>query len=235
MSTSPRFIALIPAAGTGSRMASDIPKQYLELHGRPLIWHTLRPLVQHPAISAVYVVLSPEDRSYAQKDWRPVSDKIRLLHCGGATRAESVLNGLQEIAAGLDGNDWVLVHDAARPCLSHELLDRLLDSVKGDSVGGLLALPVADTLKRAGEEGRVAHTVERNHMWQAQTPQMFRIALLIRALQTAGEAVTDESSAIEAIGLSPLLVRGDARNFKVTYPHDLTLAHLLLASTEGKS
>lgn len=230
MKSAPECIALIPAAGHGSRMASEIPKQYLELHGHPLIWHTLRPLAVHPAIKAVYVVLAPDDRSYAQKDWRPVSDKIRLLHCGGSTRAESVLNGLKEIAFNHGVDDWVLVHDAARPCLNHELIDRLISTLISDDVGGLLAMPVADTLKRATDTGLVAETVDRQSMWQAQTPQMFKMGLLTQALENAGPAVTDESSAIEALGYSPRLVVGDARNFKVTYPHDLSLAKLLLDS-----
>ena len=223
---------LIPAAGSGSRMGSELPKQYLPLLGKPLIHQTLSVFEAHPAIDHVFVVLSPDDVHWTDDG----SKKVTLLRCGGATRAETVLNGLNAMAGKVEGQDWVLVHDAARPCLSHELLDRLLHEVGGDAVGGLLAVPVADTLKRVGEDGRVDHTEPRAGLWRAQTPQMFPHGLLRKALQASGtEAPTDEAQAIEFLGYSPKLVLGDGHNLKVTYPEDLAMAALILGGGgEGK-
>jgi len=216
---------LIPAAGSGSRMGSELPKQYLPLLGKPLIHHTLSVFESHPAIDHIYVVLSPDDVHW-QADG---SEKVTVLRCGGTTRAETVLNGLNAIADAVEEHDWVLVHDAARPCLSCELLDRLLHEVTSDAVGGLLAVPVADTLKRAGPDGRVDHTEPRAGLWRAQTPQMFPHCLLRKALQASGiEAPTDEAQAIEFLGHAPRLVLGDGHNLKVTYPEDLAMAALIL-------
>ena len=221
-----RFIALVPAAGSGSRMGGSLPKQYLPLSGRPLIEHTLLALAAHPRIERIYIVLSPDD------DWWEglciVHAKLSVLRCGGATRADSVMNGLKAIAGEVATDDWVLVHDAARPCLRAEHLDRMLEELSGDKVGGILAVPVADTLKRAGDAQCIAETVPRAGLWQAQTPQMFRHGLLLQALEAAGSTVTDEASAVEQMGLQPKLVEGDARNLKVTYPRDLELAALIL-------
>lgn len=220
---------LIPAAGSGSRMGAQLPKQYLPLLGKPLIHHTLSVFCAHPEIARVYVVLSPDDSS-----WTDYPDaRVRLLRCGGDTRAASVLGGLQAMAAEVDADDWVLVHDAARPCLSRELLDRLLAELCDDAVGGLLAVPVADTLKRAGPDGRVAHTEPREGLWRAQTPQMFRHGLLSRALLAMGTAApTDEAQAVEFLGLAPRLVAGDGHNLKVTYPEDLVMAELILKESK---
>jgi len=222
----PRFFALVPAAGFGSRMGSELPKQYLPLSGRPLIEHTVRALAAHPRIERVYVVLSPEDGWWEGQGI--AHEKLVVLRCGGAARAQSVANGLKAIANEVAADDWVLVHDAARPCLRPEHLDRMLVELAEDAVGGILAVPVADTLKRAEAGQRIAATVPREGLWQAQTPQMFRHGLLLQALEAAGSAVTDEASAIERMGFKPKLVEGDARNLKVTYPRDLELAALIL-------
>ncbi len=225
-----KFVALVPAAGSGSRMGGSLPKQYLPLLERPLIDHTLRALASHPRIAQVYVVLSPDDASWDELGIQ--LEKLTVLRCGGAARAQSVTNGLKAIAAEVAADDWVLVHDAARPCLRAEHLDRMLDELAGDGVGGILAVPVADTLKRSGPEQRIAETVPREGLWQAQTPQMFRHGMLLKALEAAGSAVTDEASAIERMGLQPKLVEGDARNLKVTYPRDLELAALILGGEQ---
>jgi 2-C-methyl-D-erythritol 4-phosphate cytidylyltransferase len=219
----PRHFALLPAAGVGARMGVDRPKQYLEVAGRPVLWHAIRVFEAHPRIDAVFVVLSPADAHWEMHDWSAFT-KLDVLRCGGATRAQSVRNGLAAMAGRAAADDWVLVHDAARPCLSRRLLDKLLAEVAEDPVGGILAAPVADTLKREGEPGRIAATVSRERLWGAQTPQMFRHALLSRALDRAGSGVTDEASAIEALALSPRLVEADITNLKVTFPRDLDLA-----------
>lgn len=222
-----QHFALLPAAGVGARMGAEHPKQYLDIHGRPMLWHAIQAFHSHPAIARVVVVISPQDGWWDTYDWSQF-ERLQLLRCGGSTRAESVLNGLQALAGEVAADDWVLVHDAARPCLSRTLLDRLLTRVAGDAVGGILALPVADTMKRAGQDGRIEKTVAREGLWGAQTPQMFPHGLLIRALFQAGTAVTDEASAVEALGLSPLLVESDLSNLKVTYPGDLDVATWLL-------
>jgi len=216
-----RYFALLPAAGIGARMSVSMPKQYLDIAGRPMIWHAIRAFEQHAAIERIDVVLSAEDAYWDEWDWSGF-EKLRVLRCGGATRAESVLNGLR--AMSVEAEDWVLVHDAARPCLSQALLHRLLEALSSDAVGGILAAPVADTLKKAGPEGRIAHTVPREGLWGAQTPQMFRYGVLLKALLQAGVSVTDEASAIEALGLSPRLVESDLSNLKVTFPRDLEVA-----------
>jgi len=219
------FHALVPAAGFGARMGNELPKQYLDLAGRPMIWHALSTLCANPNIKTVFVVLAPEDEYFARYDWSHCSGKLEPLYCGGATRAESVANGL--LASELEPDDWVLVHDAARPCLSAHLLSRMIAELRDDPVGGILAVPVADTLKRGDLKQRIAHTEPREGLWQAQTPQMFRVGLLAQALHQC-QSVTDEASAIEALGLHPKLVASDSSNFKVTYPQDIVLAELLL-------
>jgi 2-C-methyl-D-erythritol 4-phosphate cytidylyltransferase len=224
------YFALVPAAGGGSRMGADCPKQYLPLAGQPLIRHALEALVAVAAVERVFVVLSPEDRRWETFDWSGMASRISVLRCGGETRASSVTNGLRSMRDLVAPDDWVLVHDAARACLSPTHVEKLIREVGDDPVGGLLAVPVADTLKRGLEEdagARVAATVPREELWQAQTPQMFRHGLLLDALEYA-PAVTDEASAIEALNLHPKLVAADATNFKVTYPLDLQLAELIL-------
>jgi 2-C-methyl-D-erythritol 4-phosphate cytidylyltransferase len=223
----PRYFAIVPAAGSGARFGANRPKQYLDLNGRPLIYHTLAALAAHPRIERVWVVLSPDDPCWLHYDWSALGAKVESAYCGGTSRAESVHNGLQAAAMVAADDDWVLVHDAARPCLTQALLDTLFDELADDPVGGLLAVPVADTLKRADANQRVAATEPRGGLWQAQTPQMFRYGLLRRALAAQNE-VTDEAGAIEAAGLQPRLVASSASNLKVTYPADLALAALIL-------
>ena len=225
----PRHFALLPAAGVGARMGAEHPKQYLEIHGHPMIWHAIRAFDRHPAMARVYVVISPQDSWWDGYDWSAFS-RLTVLRRGGATRAESVLNGLGAMAGEVAEDDWVLVHDAARPCLSQVLLDKLFVELDGDAVGGILAAPVADTLKREGEAGRIQGTVSREKLWGAQTPQMFSHGLLTRALLQAGTQVTDEASAVEALGLAPRLVESDLTNLKVTYPRDLEVAAWLLGN-----
>ncbi|WP_293238413.1 2-C-methyl-D-erythritol 4-phosphate cytidylyltransferase, partial [Paludibacterium sp.] len=225
-----RHVALVPAAGSGARFGAACPKQYLQLSGRPLMWHTLSTLCQVAAIDEVALVLSPGDEWFDDYDW--TLPKLTVHRVGGATRAETVKNGIA--ALGLSSEDWLLVHDAARCCLSVAMVERLLTEVADDPVGGLLALPVPDTVKRADRDGRVSITLPRQGMWLAQTPQMFRAGVLSQAL--AGDltdGVTDEASAIERLGLKPRLVEGDASNFKVTWPRDLPLARAILEARQS--
>ena len=231
----PKFFALVPAAGSGARMGAALPKQYLALAGRPLLYHTLKQLCACAEIERVFVVLAAGDRFFAQQDWQPFADRIEPLYCGGAARAVSVFNGLLAVRDLLAADDWMLVHDAVRPCLPADALQRLIDTLRNDAVGGLLALPVVDTLKRADAAGLVMQTEPRESLWQAQTPQMFRYRALLEALRAFDPALaTDEASAIEHLGQRPRLVTGDTRNLKVTYPHDLELAALILNSMEKK-
>ena len=229
--SSARHIALVPAAGSGSRMNQDRPKQYLELLGRPLIRHSLEALCKAPGIDKVFVVLSVGDTTWDEFDWSDLEPKLVRLFCGGATRADSVLNGLRAISDQMRASDWVLVHDAARPCLAPWHIEKLLHALGHEEVGGLLAVPVADTLKRDDGQGHACETVSRERLWQAQTPQMFRYIMLRRALERA-RSVTDEASAIEAAGLRPRLVESDATNLKVTYPLDLHVAEWILHNRE---
>ncbi|HUW25665.1 MAG TPA: 2-C-methyl-D-erythritol 4-phosphate cytidylyltransferase [Gallionella sp.] len=226
----PNFFALVPAAGSGSRMGNDLPKQYLPLAGQPMIAHALNTLCACAEITTVFVVLAPDDVLFHGYDWSHLGGKLQPLYCGGKMRAESVLNGL--LASEIEPDDWVLVHDAARPCLTQEHLSKLITELRNDAVGGILAVPVADTLKRADDIQRIVCTEDREGLWQAQTPQMFRAGLLAQALGNA-KNVTDEASAVEALGLQPKLVLSEPTNFKVTYSQDLLLAELLL-NQQGK-
>jgi 2-C-methyl-D-erythritol 4-phosphate cytidylyltransferase len=232
-----RLFGLIPAAGAGARFGGAAPKQYAEIAGRPMLYHAVRALASHPAMEVIFVVLAVDDRRYGQIAWSAVGDhfgdRVAPLFCGGPTRRASVHNGLIAIADTVDPDDWVLVHDAARPCLDGETLARLIETLASDPVGGILAVPVADTLKRAGADGRIACTEPREDLWQAQTPQMFRHGVLLQALGAAGE-VTDEAAAVEAIGLAPRLVAGSARNLKVTYPEEVAVAAALIAEGAGR-
>ena len=223
----PQHYALVPAAGSGTRLGREIPKQYLPLAGRPVLRHALAALCHCENIAQVWVVLSPDDRYWEKHDWSDLGPRLKTLRCGGSTRGQSVANGLAAVADIVAADDWMLVHDAARPGLSPALLARLCEAVREDPVGGLLALPLADTLKRADATGRIAATVPREGLWQAQTPQMFRYQRLRQAL-SRHPAVTDEAAALEAMGHRPLLVRGEVNNFKLTYPGDLELAGKLL-------
>ncbi len=224
------FHALVPAAGFGARMGNELPKQYMPLAGRPMIAHALDTLCSSPDIATVFVVLAPDDKLFHGYDWTGFGDKLQPLFCGGKLRTNTVLNGL--IASELEPDDWVLVHDAARPCLTQAHLAKLIAELRDDAVGGVLAVPVADTLKRANDDDRILRTEDREHLWQAQTPQMFRAGLLAQALRQSGN-FTDEASAVEELGLQPKLVLGESSNFKVTYPQDILLAELLLTQ-QGK-
>ena len=220
----PLLHALVPCAGTGERSGAAGPKQYAMLGERSLVAHTLAALAQVARIRNVLVALSPGDTQYAQH----LDGDATVAHCGGATRAQTVRNGLDELLArGARSHDWVLVHDAARCLVRPEWIDALIDACLADPVGGLLALPLADTLK-SERDGRVDATIDRRAKWQAQTPQMFRIGMLRDALTHAGADVTDEASAIEALGHAPKLVACSMENFKITWPADLDLAARLL-------
>jgi 2-C-methyl-D-erythritol 4-phosphate cytidylyltransferase len=228
---SARLFGLIPAAGQGARLGGETPKQYLDIRGEPMLAHAVRALLAHPAIEVTFVVLSPDDERYATHDWAAFGDRIAPLWCGGPTRRASVLNGLVAMANVVNPDDWVLVHDAARPCLTRADVERLIETVGEDDNGGILAVALADTLKRADDGERIAATEPRERLWLAQTPQMFRHGTLLRALDGAAEA-TDEAAAVEAAGLKPKLVPGNVRNLKVTYPGDVAIAAALLEAGE---
>jgi 2-C-methyl-D-erythritol 4-phosphate cytidylyltransferase len=226
----PRFFALVPCAGSGSRAGTLAPKQYEPVAGQALVAHTLAALARVRRLAATLVVLAPDDGQFEREAPGFAGERGWVARVGGASRAESVANGLAELQArGAQPHDWVLVHDAARCLLRAEWVDRLIAACADDEVGGLLALPLADTLKHEAD-GRVATTLDRAGKWAAQTPQMFRLGLLAPALRGAGAGITDEASAVEALGHRPLLVRGDYENFKVTFPGDFALAERLLAS-----
>lgn len=224
----PGFVALIPAAGVGARMGGGTPKQYASVAGKPMLQHVLDTFSCASQIDHTYVVVSASD---GYIDALPLPARCTVLRCGGASRQASVMQGLQAIASLTDPDDWVLVHDAARPGLTVALVDKLITFVKDDPVGGLLAVPVVDTIKLSNGHSHVASTVPRAQLWAAQTPQMFRYRTLLSALEDAavtGRTITDEASAVEAIGLHPKLVEGSPRNFKVTLPEDLAVATLHL-------
>ena len=227
-----RFFAVIPCAGFGSRAGTEVPKQYQTIADLPMVVHTLRAFAGVARMTRGMLVLAPDDAhmdAVLAAHPQPLFERTRT---GGATRAESVLAGLHALVEqGAHDGDWVLVHDAARCLITPAQINALIDACQGDAVGGLLAHKLADTLK-AETHGRVAQTVDRADKWLAQTPQMFRMGELMQALEQAGAAVTDEASAIEAMGLSPLLVPGNAQNFKVTYPEDFALAAAILNSRQ---
>ena len=228
---SARFFALIPCAGQGSRAggASSQAKQYQNVAGRPMVLHTLAALLEVQRLAGLLVVVAPGDRFFEPL----AAQAFSVADCGGASRSVSVRQGLHELVRlGALAGDWVLVHDAARCLITAAQINQLISACEFDEVGGLLAHRLPDTLKQAAH-GRVTVTLERADKWLAQTPQMFRIGLLMRALDAAehaGTMVTDESSAIEAMGLSPQVVTGSAQNFKVTYPEDFALADAILRS-----
>ena len=222
--------AIIPAAGIGRRMGGSLPKQYLPLAGRTVIDNALSVLVDHPQVAGLWVALGAEDAYWSATGYAAHPAVSRVT--GGAERVDSVRNALSAMAGAVDMNDWVLVHDAARPCLRRTDLDRLIAAVRHHEVGGLLGMPVRDTMKRTDADGRVETTLDREGLWHAFTPQMFRYALLVEAIDRAladGVAVTDEASAVEHMGLRPLMVEGRTDNIKVTRPLDLPLAEFFLA------
>jgi len=208
-------VALIPAAGAGTRVAGAFPKQYAALAGKPMLWHAVAAVCRAP-VETVFIVLAPGDTAFKSCDWSAFAGKLEPLYCGGETRRDSVYNGLVAAMAAVQQDDWVLVHDAARPCLPAADLDRLLEECRDDQIGGILAMPVAETVKRAGKDEagaqRVVATEDRAQLWLAQTPQMFRAGLLAEALAKASPSVTDEAGAVEAMGLRPRLVLGSREN-----------------------
>ncbi len=224
---SPDYFALIPAAGVGARMAAAGPKQYLPLAGRPMLRHTLQAFLDSPLVTHTYVVVSPGD-GYIDAVVADCGARVTVLRCGGATRMESIRNGLRAMQGAVAPQDRVLVHDAARPGLTAALIERLVDAAGADPAGGLLALRVVDTVKST-RGGRV-ETTPRDGLWLAQTPQMFPCELLLRALEAAPDpdAITDDASAVEMLGLSPRLVEGHPRNLKVTLPADIAIAEMYL-------
>ena len=228
VSTTPTYIALIPAAGVGARMAAGSPKQYLPIGAKPMLRHTVDAFLSSPLIAHTYVVVSHDDPFIDAV--LPPGPGVSVLRCGGATRMESIRNGLHALRAVLADADRVLVHDAARPGLDAALIERLIVETGEHPAGGLLALPVVDTVKRSS--GGAIETVPRGHLWLAQTPQMFDYALLCRALDAATDpaAITDDASAVEALGLAPKLVEGHPRNLKVTLPADIRIAEMYLAA-----
>lgn len=224
-----KYCALIPAAGLGSRMKGALPKQYLQLDGRPLLWHTLAALSSHPKIMHIALILQANDTHFLPEIYEniPGFAKVNFYYCGGETRAETVTNGLTAMQSLVTPKSWILVHDAARPCLSSTQIDKLIEEVGEDQVGGVLGIPVADTIKRVDTELHIQDTVSREGLWLVQTPQMFRYALLKEAL-VKSPMVTDEASAIEALGYKPRMVLSSHNNLKVTYPSDLALAEAIL-------
>jgi 2-C-methyl-D-erythritol 4-phosphate cytidylyltransferase len=225
----PRYFALIPAAGVGARMGASMPKQYARVAGKPMVRHVLDTFAETEAITHTFAVVSGNDAYIEEvmRDGPALAGRVTIVRDGGASRRESVLNGLLAMRPQVADDEWVLVHDAARPGLTRDLIARLITSLQDDEVGGLLALPIVDTLKRSDSNGRSSATMSRERLWAAQTPQMFRYGLLRKALEGTVD-VTDEAGAIEALGLSPRLIAGSARNMKVTLPDDLALAELYL-------
>lgn len=226
--------AIVPAAGTGMRMQADKPKQYLELEGKTVIEHTLQRLASHPKIKGIVVAIAKDDPWWPQLSLE--IDKPIHVAEGGASRADSVLNALTELDNIVDDDYWVLVHDAARPCLRHQDITCMLKTLSDHPVGGILGIPVNDTVKRTNSDQTITATVERQGLWRASTPQMFRLQALKQALQTAKKqqlTVTDEASAMELVGLQPMIVEGHLDNIKITVPQDLALASLFLQQQRG--
>ncbi|HUH36348.1 MAG TPA: 2-C-methyl-D-erythritol 4-phosphate cytidylyltransferase [Spongiibacteraceae bacterium] len=220
-----RIFAVVPAAGRGTRFGADTPKQYVQIAGVPVLSHTLDLLLSIPALSSLYLVVAGDDQQW--RSCQPANDSRVHIVSGGDTRARSVANGLAALAGTASAEDWVLVHDVARPCCPLTDILRLIDELADDAVGGLLALPVSDTVKQADSERRVAATLDRDRIWLAQTPQLFRYGVLRQALARSPD-VTDEAAAIEAAGLAPRLIAGSVRNLKITRAEDLSLAAFYL-------
>lgn len=234
-SNASRCYVLVPAAGVGHRMGGPVPKQYLELAGKPVLQHVIEVFSNCPEIAHVYVVLSPTDawidEYIVSNKIKLPSDKVTFLRCGGEKRRDSVLQGLQAISSGLSLKDWILVHDAARPGLTTELVKALVEEIADHPVGGLLAIPVVDTVKKIGKSG--LETIPRDDLWLAQTPQMFRYGTLVQAIQQHPD-VTDEAAAIEAMGFVPKLVEGHLCNSKITRPTDMSLVEIFLKARAAK-
>jgi 2-C-methyl-D-erythritol 4-phosphate cytidylyltransferase len=227
-SAMPKTFALVLAAGQGTRIGDAVPKQYIPVAGKPMMFHSIETLAAVPRIERVFVVLAPMDRHWGAHDWSALPDKVEGVFCGGSRRAESVANSLNHLRERIAKDDFIVVHDAARPCIEKELVEQFLDEIGDDAVGGLLAIPLADTLKSADENLRVAATIPRLALWRAQTPQMFRCDLLRRGLEKKPQA-TDEAEAVESLGYyAPRLVQGEDTNIKVTFAEDLQIAEMIL-------
>ncbi len=236
MSSPPRYFAIVPAAGSGVRMGAAIPKQYLALGEKTVLEHAFQPLLAHPRIRAVVVALAADDEYW--QTLRIESSKPVTAVAGGASRCQSVFNALAHLSNEAADDDWVLVHDAARPCVRAADIDKLMDALALHPIGGLLGMAVRDTMKRADAQGRIIETPERAGLWHALTPQMFRYGLLVEALRDAlehGVSVTDEAAALERLGYYGQMVAGSADNIKITYPSDLALAELYLRQQNSAS
>lgn len=222
-----KFHIIIPAAGSGSRMGLDQPKQYLMIHKQTFIERVVRVFENIPLVDSIHIALHPNDEIWKTLNLS-FSSKISVHFCGGESRSKTVLNALNAIKDCVNQKDWVLVHDAARPGIEKKEVEYLMHALKDDTVGGLLAYPIADTIKKANEEDRVIESPLRDHLWQAQTPQMYQYKILVEALENFAGIPTDESQAIEQLGMKPKLIKGNFKNFKVTYPEDLIiLRHLI--------
>lgn len=227
--TTPHWI-IVPAAGSGSRMLDTKPKQYMKVHHKTLLEHTLLRLLRTPGLQGIVVLVSPSDDYW--RSLQILKDSKIEVREGGRERCDSVLNGLRALQGRVSADDWVLVHDAARPCVDLADIEKLLRQLKNHRVGGILGAPVSDTIKRVDADGSIEQTVERRQLWRAFTPQMFRFELLFKALSSAleqGQIITDEASAVEAAGYAPIMIEGRSDNIKVTCREDLPLAELLLA------
>jgi len=234
MSTRHKYWLVIPAAGSGKRMATDVPKQYLKINGITILDHSINQFIEIPEIERIIVVLAEND-SFWSGSTLANHNKIETT-TGGKERYHTVLNGLKHISSTADDDDWVLVHDAARPCVRKSDINNLIKELRFHDVGGLLALPAKDTMKRAGKNNEIVSTVDRNDLWHALTPQMFKFSDLQRSLKKMiedGIDVTDEAYAIESLGLKPKLVPGHPANIKVTHENDIALATLFLNEQEG--
>lgn len=229
-----RYWFVVPAAGVGSRMQAQVPKQYLSLGDKTLLEHTIERLLELPSLAGIVVLVSAQDEYF---------DGLSIAHHplvhrveGGRERCDSVLNGLYFLADKVSEHDWVLVHDAARPCVGIADIQKLIEIASRHAVGGLLGIPVSDTIKHVSDESTVLKTLDRSTLWQAQTPQMFRYGILLSSLQQAlsdGVVITDEASAIETEDLKPVMVEGRRDNIKVTRPEDLPMAELILKLQKG--
>jgi len=230
MKAEPQFWAIVPAAGAGKRMGADTPKQYLPLGDKTVLEHTLDTLLSCQRLAGLILVLSPDDERWAELQHHYTRQPLETV-TGGTERGHSVLNGLDYLATRVGNDDWALVHDAARPCVRLEDIERLITTLEGTSEGGLLGVPVADTMKRVDENECISGTVDRAGLWHAYTPQMFRVGVLHAALQQAidkGQQVTDEANAMELAGYRPRMVLGSRDNIKITVPSDLALAAFYL-------
>ncbi len=234
----PLIWGVVPAAGVGMRMGADRPKQYLSLSGIPVIQHSINRLLSLERIQGVVVAIAPEDRWWQEIEWGgEINPREILVAEGGAERSDSVLNALELLSDIASEDDWVLVHDAARPCLSESDLKAMVERLWEHPVGGILAAPLSDTIKRADVDGAISETVNRAGLWRALTPQMFRLGMLRDALRKSrdeGVAITDDAQAIEQLGFQPQLVAGDAGNMKITHPGDIVLAEEILHRQRGE-